>query len=446
MSCGCDSPCGCNVVGLGYVDVTREGDTFKVSVDMPIRFVEDTDCIGLTVDPETRTLRAAPILALADDQDASLQLRCSDDGLTGDVVIDPASSAPVSLTSSGLRVDLPPPPASPEQADPGSFRLTASVQANPGWLDADGSEVSRNTLPALHDALSLVSTNGERTLGSAQVTGVPTRHLKAGMDAEIDGFPPGLVVASIDSPYTLSLNAVATSSGVSDVRVYPYGNGDGADTFNLPLIGDDEFVKQMAPGEGLGTGGGSSSTTLAIANLPPHEHPGTTATDSGHGHPGSTASSGSTSTVTSMSIAMDSVPSHNHQPATARDSNFVTVLKAGFDAADYIAIPTVAGLSYNPGTGDGALLKTEAVSIPTEPDADAGIIDYAQGNRAFTSDDGGHTPTVDSATGTVTTTTGTTVTIASGSANIAVDVAVEGSGTAFENRPAFRAYRWQVKT
>lgn len=31
MSCGCQTACGCNVVGVDSIDVTRIGDTFYVS-------------------------------------------------------------------------------------------------------------------------------------------------------------------------------------------------------------------------------------------------------------------------------------------------------------------------------------------------------------------------------------------------------------------------------
>jgi len=430
MACGCESTCGCNVVGVGYIDVTRTGDTFSVGVDMPIRLVEDTDCIALSVDEPTRTLRAVPILATAADEDASVQLRCSATGLAGDVVIDPASSAPVTLTPDGLRIDLPPPPATPDAASPGTLKVTSSLSDEAGWLDTDGGEVSRLTFPELHDAVSLVTTAGGRTLGSGQITGARTKYLKAGMPAEVSGFPPGMTVVSIDGAFTLTVSDVAFSSGAdTEVRVYPYGNGDGGGTFNLPLIDDDDFIKQMAVGEGLGTAGGESLTNLTIANMPPHEHVGTTATDSGHGHAGSTASSASTSTATTT-ITMDPVASHNHEPGTARDSEFVTV------------DDPLTGPDFVPVDIGGAGARNTWVSIPTY---NSQIGQAQQGNRSFTSNDGGHTPTGTASTS-VSTSTGTSVTIAPGNANISVDVALEGGGVDFENRPQFRAFRWVVKT
>lgn len=424
MACGCTSACGCNVIGDGTTaEVTRQGDTFTVSAIHPIKGIADTDCIQLELDDDL-VLTATPVLADAGDEEASVQLRCEEEGLVGDVVIDPASTAPISLTPDGLRVDLPPALPSADDATPGSLKLSSSLQEEPGYLDADGSEVSRITFPELHDALSLVSTQGVRTTGSGQIANVKTKYLAAGMPIEADGFPPGMTVVSIDGAFTLTASDVAFSDGADTVvRVYPYGNGDGGGgTFNLPLIEADDFVKQMAPGEGMGASGGSDALSIEIANLPAHEHPGTTATDSGHDHGVSISDPGHGHPLT---IVADGT--HNHEPGTSRDSEFVTV-EDPLTAGDFITVASLAGSGADFG-----------ISIPTY----GGAGNYQQGNRTFTSNDGNHDHDGSSVGGAG---TGITADAAPASANITVDVAPEGGGVDLDNKPQFKAFRWMVKT
>lgn len=420
MACGCISACGCNVVGdHTTAEVVRTGDTFTVSAILPIKGIDDTDCIVLSLDDDL-ILIADPVLADAADEDASVQLRCTETGLAGDVVIDPASTAPVTLTDDGLRIDLPAPLPSAESASPGTLKATSALGDEAGWVEADGAEVSRLTFPDLHDAVSLVTSVGVRTNGSAQLTNVKTRFLAPGMPAEIDGFPPGLTVVSIDGAFTLTVSDVAFSDGADTVvRVYPYGNGDGSgSTFNLPLVDEDGFVKQMVEGEGLGAPGGASTTNLTVAQMPAHEHPGTSATDSGHGHGVTDGGHGH-----SLTIASDGT--HNHEPGTARDSEFVTV-EDPLTAPDFISIASFAGTT-----------ASEAISIPTY----GGAGNYQQGNRSFTSNDGSHDHAGSSVGSNV-----TGISVNNGTANISVDVAMQGSSDDIDNRPLHRAFRWMVKT
>ena len=419
MACGCIGTCSCNIIGDGETaDVVKNGDTFVVSALPLVKSIADTACIDLSVTPDGE-LSADPIL---DPDGSSVVLECGPDGLTGDVVIDPSSTADVSVTPDGLRVNVPPPDPTPDATPAGTLRATAAIGTDVGWADADGSEVSRDLFEELHDALSLVSTTGIRTMGSAQITGILTRGLGPGMPAEISGFSAGLVVVSIDSATALTVDSTALTSGAdTEVRVYPHGNGDGGTTFNLPLVEDDAYLKQLADGEAIGASSGDNAPTLTNGQMPPHEHPGTTATDSGHGH--------GASALSSTSVGPDGA--HAHGGGSANDSDFVTV-DHGIGGADYRAVPIVSG-GVIVGT---AVAPTQVVSIPTIAVAGGGIVVRQQTNRAATNTTGTHNHIAS---------TSTSVAVDAGSANITVDVALEGDGDPLDNRPLSRAVRWVVK-
>lgn len=72
-----------------------------------------------------------------------------------------------------------------------------------------------------------------------------------------------------------------------DVIGIIYGNGNGSTTFNIPNL-IEKFVVGSSTSNAkydLGLTGGSESVNLTIANLPPHNHPGSTSSEHlGHSH------------------------------------------------------------------------------------------------------------------------------------------------------------------
>lgn len=408
MPCGCTGACNCTVVGDGVTaEVARIGDKFIVSAILPIRTVADTDCIALDIDDDLQ-LTATPILADAGDEDASVQLRCTADGLVGDVVIDPASTAPVTLTDDGLRIDLPPPPATTDSASPGALRVTAALGDDAGWLDADGAEVSRLTFPALFDSVSLVTDGAETTLGSAQITSVRTRGLGPGMPLEVDGFPPGTAILTIDGPFTLTATFASGVTAVDvTVRAYPYGDGDGAGTFNLPLVDEEGYVVNLATGQALGAQVGANSVALTEAELAPHDH-GANVTDPGHAHTAST------------SVTIAAAGNHTH-PGAGANHDFV-VQDTG--AADFAYVHIDA---HNVDTLGTVQISSNGVE---------GGNSYKRNREANTAAAGSHGHAGS---------TGATTVDPSGT-GVTVDVLDAGSGDAHENRPLSRSFRWQVKT
>lgn len=414
MACGCETACGCNIVGDGVTaEVARVGDTFTVSSINPIMAVDDTDCIELSVAPD-KTLTADIIL---DTDPASVELTCEADGLHAEVVPDPASTAIVSVSADGLRVDVPPPAAGSYGPQAGDLVYHGGIGTRAGAIDADGSDVLRASYPALWDALSLKATTATRTAGVAIVTDIPsTRFMAAGMAIELTSFPFGSTILSVDSGTTITVDNPAGDSGSdTEVRVYPHGNGDGITTFNVPNMSDVFPLGYDYAGAtlALGSGGGSGSATLTEANLPAHDHPAAV-TDPGHDHTASSVDAGHDHGGTTGNDG-----SHTHETSTA-GRVFVEVESA---TAQQVRVAEDGG-----GTIDIVV------------DANDPNTTYGQKSDASTDTEGNHAHTISSDSAAITTTVNSDVT------GITVDVQDDPAHVAdpIDVLPPYLVGRWMV--
>lgn len=102
-----------------------------------------------------------------------------------------------------------------------------------GYAFAYGQAVSRTTFANLLAALTSAQT-ASLSSGSPTITGLAdTTQFARGQPIEAVGISAGTTIQSCTSTScTLSANATTTRSGT--VTVFPYGNGDGSTTFNLP--------------------------------------------------------------------------------------------------------------------------------------------------------------------------------------------------------------------
>ena len=146
-----------------------------------------------------------------------------------------------------------------EQANPGDMRFTGSLTTPALWQRCYGQAISRTTYALLFGALTY-STTGTTTSGSSSVASVAA--LPPNMDGnatgalvEGTGIPTGTTITAITGtgPYTLTLSASATASGTTTLRFLPYGQGDGATTFNVPDL------RGRAPVGADGMGGSTAS-------------------------------------------------------------------------------------------------------------------------------------------------------------------------------------------
>lgn len=103
-----------------------------------------------------------------------------------------------------------------------------------GWLECDGSAVSRTTYADLFTAVT-IQQSGTRTSGTKIITGLSsTTNMRVGFIVGGSGIVSGSVIVTVDSATQITLDQNATSSGTSTVIVSPWGQGDGATNFNVP--------------------------------------------------------------------------------------------------------------------------------------------------------------------------------------------------------------------
>lgn len=104
-----------------------------------------------------------------------------------------------------------------------------------GTLLCHGNAVSRTTYADLFNAITLAVTASTMS-GSTSMTVPYSGALSVGSHIEGTGIPAGTYITAInnDTQITLSNAATATISN-GTYRVFPFGDGDGSTTFNLPI-------------------------------------------------------------------------------------------------------------------------------------------------------------------------------------------------------------------
>ena len=177
----------------------------------------------------------------------------------------------------------------------GSIKPWAGLIAPNQYAFAYGQELSRNTYNALYTAITY-STIVTCTSGSATLTNVSdTTQISIGSKVELSCVAPGTTVIS-KTAITVTLSATSSFSNGATALFFPFGNGNGSTTFNIPdlrgytIAGRDNMggiaaarltTAYFNPGgtsdpDALGAAGGNQSHTLLIGELAAHTHTGTT--------------------------------------------------------------------------------------------------------------------------------------------------------------------------
>lgn len=132
--------------------------------------------------------------------------------------------------------------ANPVWVDPpgnptGTIISVLSKNTPVGYLKVNGAAISRTTYANLvSNTFITIPTTGNKTSGSAIITNIPTTvDMAIGMAVEGAGIPDGATITAINSLTSITLSASLTATAVSGaLTVFPYGNGDGSTTVNLP--------------------------------------------------------------------------------------------------------------------------------------------------------------------------------------------------------------------
>jgi hypothetical protein len=143
----------------------------------------------------------------------------------------------------------------------------------------DGSAKNRITDDLLfHTVTTTETVTLTNTVNTFTVVSVANYHI--GMAIEGTGIPASTTISNI-SGSTITMSAAATATGPSTVRFFAWGAGDGSTTFNVPNL--QGFVTAGANGtlfagvvNGTGLTGGAATHAITIAEMPAHNHPGST--------------------------------------------------------------------------------------------------------------------------------------------------------------------------
>ncbi len=152
------------------------------------------------------------------------------------------------------------------------------------WLYEDGSQKNRVDFPELYNVIApslaaVVSNTSNAVTGIADTTG-----WAVGWPLEGTGIPGGTVIASVGVG-TISMSNPATADATS-IRVFPYGNGNGASTFTMPgpagraIAALDVAATTLAGGTTIGANVGDDTHTLIVDEIPTIIPAGTNSTPS----------------------------------------------------------------------------------------------------------------------------------------------------------------------
>jgi hypothetical protein len=201
--------------------------------------------------------------------------------------------------------------------DVGEVKAFSTPIVPSGFLECDGSAVSRTTYANLFNAITIQQT-GSSNNGVATITGLSdTSNMKAGYYIGGSGITNGTTILTVDSPTQVTMSAVATSTGSSTVIISPQALGNGSTTFTLLNFTDTgRFPRSRTSSVQMGT-----YQSNLIKN---HVHPFTTASDGGGGATGTESAThthnGVSSSGTFLQLGATSQPVVNGTQATSTES------------------------------------------------------------------------------------------------------------------------------
>lgn len=156
--------------------------------------------------------------------------------------------------------------------------------APPNYLFAFGQAIVRADYPLLF-ATTTIPLNAICTSGLNVISGLSdTQNIRANSTVEATCLPPGTLVSSVaTNSVTVTANATVSTSVVA--TFFPYGNGNGSTTFNVPdlrgfvVAGRNNMGGTASSGltpqyfgtspNAMGAPGGSQFNSLILTNLPP---------------------------------------------------------------------------------------------------------------------------------------------------------------------------------
>jgi len=195
----------------------------------------------------------------------------------GVLIWDSFTSAPGSASPSGA--------TGTDTAPVGTIMPFSGFAIPTNWQLAYGQAVSRTGFPDLFTALTIVDKTASCTSTSTTISGLAsTAMMHVGAPIEATCIPTNTTIATIASSTSITVSQAAVSSATVTTTVFPWGNGDGVSTFNVPDLRGRTFAGADAMGGSAasrltatyygagasapGVAGGLQSQTIAQTNLP----------------------------------------------------------------------------------------------------------------------------------------------------------------------------------
>lgn len=242
------------------------------------------------------------------------------------------------------------------------------------WAYANGQALSRTSFPDLLSAITIAGSAVSCTASSATLGGwTDTSQMRVGAPIEATCLPTGTTVASITNSSTITVSNNATATATGTATVFPWGNGDGVTTFNVPDLrgrvpaGSDTMQATAA-------GRLTASTTISTTSASPTAtvasatglFPGMIVV-SANVVPGTTVSniSGTTITLSANATSTASGTAATFKAFTGAD------VAGGFGGASGTTLITANLPPYTP-SGSLALAASAHVNIATAGQATSG--------------------------------------------------------------------------
>lgn len=203
------------------------------------------------------------------------------------------------ITISGTAITVS--PAATFSSVPSGTEANSAAIAEPaGWYFEFGQTKVRATDTPLMNAITQAFTATTNNTTTLSAVSADLRNLGLeGSVLEGTGIFTGATIVSITVNTIVMSNAATNAAVGGTVRAFPYGNGDGSTTFNLPdargsvaagrgNMGGTDIAKLTVAGSGidgtkLNATGGAETVTLNTTQIPAHTH-ANSLTDPGHVH------------------------------------------------------------------------------------------------------------------------------------------------------------------
>jgi hypothetical protein len=146
-----------------------------------------------------------------------------------------------------------------DTAPVGSMMPYLGLTVPVNWQLAYGQALSRTDFPDLLSAITITNATVSCTASSKTLSGfADTTIIRVGAPIEATCISTGITVESIVSSTSITVSSAAVSTATVSARIFPWGNGDGVNTFNAPDMRGRMFA-------GANAMGGTASSTYQVA-------------------------------------------------------------------------------------------------------------------------------------------------------------------------------------